>query len=179
MSWSPWQVISTSGSVYAGIVIRRATGHKSDSSIEAVHCEWLFTVHTVLSDFIKLISVFIEMLALASYGAILCCVGNISSMNLSIKEVPRSKSTAKFSTILSRSCQHRLPLQMDNVHILSLFITSRLAVSFCGHLIDMVESFRACDMKSLSIEVGLASVPRKLATVSNAFRETTTEFSTR
>lgn len=71
----------------------------------------------------------------------------------SIKGVPSSTSTARFSTLANQTRAYRSPMWKNSRTMPSMLTTSQFAVSSCSYLIDMMDYVLACGTKSLFIEL--------------------------
>lgn len=63
LTLAPWLLTYTAACMYACIIAWRATRHKLSSSLDVSACGRVFTLNSVLSEFIELIAVFVEMTA--------------------------------------------------------------------------------------------------------------------
>lgn len=134
-------------------------------------------MNTVLSAFIEMITIFVEIIAnvLECQGTISCSVWNIPHIHRSINKVSSSTSTARFSTNSNQAGTRRSPMHIKNGTVLSIFLTSRSTACSWGYLIHLMCSFHACNQKSLLIRLGLTPRSSRLASVSSLFEDTPTE----
>lgn len=144
MSPVPLPPTNTAVCIYASIVIWRAVPHNINAVLHTQLCEFLFKLNTAYQDFIKLVSIFVEIIA-TSFECQLMTVrleGNIPQMHRSINDVLNNASTARFSTIPRQVPTRMSPMPMSNGPKPSLFTPLQLAVRNWGNVIDLVDSIQ-------------------------------------
>lgn len=165
-SQEPWQLINSTTHVCAGTMSWLAKRRKSDLSLEASSCQFVFTLNTIQSSFIAFIAVFVELVAtgLKFKSTSLRSVGNIWRMHQSIRDVPSNKSTTRFLTVANQVHAHRSSMQMNNCKMPSRPTDSRLAVCHCCYLNNLMETLHVIEKTLLFTKFGSGFVLRRLAT---------------
>lgn len=111
----------------------------------------VLTLNIVLSAFIELVAVFVEIIAtgLEWLWTISPSAENTPRMHLSMNYIPSNTSRVRFSTISNKVRTHWCTMRMNNGAMPFTSTTSWLAALNCRELIDVMDSFQPGGTESL------------------------------
>lgn len=158
MSPAPWKLINSAARIRTAVVAGNEKQRKLNSSLEASSCTSVFMWNTLLSAFLELIAMLVEVIitGFQCLRMILCSLGNNQSVHRLMNDVSNNTSTARFWTIPKQVRTRRAPMRTKNITLLPWFTTLQFCIPDCSGLIDSMGAFLTCGRKSFLIKLGPA-----------------------